>query len=98
MHPVSEVILPAGNILFQFPDFSHECFIFDVLLEVKAIVGDEFQSFFDEGKDRDLFIRAQFAVLVLIEDTQELFYGADLDEVVELRLELSEDCLKHLLG
>lgn len=45
-----------------------------------------------------MFVRAQLAILILIEDSHELLDRADLGELVEVGLELAEDYLQDLLG
>ena len=69
-----ELVLPASNLLLQTADLVHQRFELHVKLQVEAVVGDQLETFLDEGKNADLLVGAQHPVLVLVEDPHELLY------------------------
>lgn len=48
--------LPLGDLGLQAADFLHEVLEPDVLLDLQAVVADQFQPLFDEGEDLDLLV------------------------------------------
>ena len=98
MDSFPEFVLPLCDKPFQGSDLGHECFESDILLEVQAVIGDEFEACFDEWKDADLLIGAQFSIFVLVENPHELFEWAYLGEVGDIWLKLSKHDLEHFLG
>lgn len=74
MDSLPELVLPASNLLLQTADLVHQRLELHVKLQVEAVVGDQLETFLDEGKNADLLVGAQHPVLVLVEDPHELLY------------------------
>jgi hypothetical protein len=96
VHFLAQKVLPVSDLRFQLSYLSHEGFELDVELDLEAVVCHEFQSLLDEGKDADLFVGVEHAVLVAVEDAHEVLDGADPGETVEIGLVLAKHYFQHL--
>ena len=51
MNSLPEMILPRGNFTLKRSDLVHKLLKFDILLKVKTVVSDKFESLFDEREN-----------------------------------------------
>ena len=65
---------------------------------MKTVVGDQFESLLDKGKNADLLVGVEHFVTVNIKNTHELLYRTYLCEGVKLRLIVPEHYLQHFLS